>query len=149
LLGERARKKKGEFFFSSGKAKEKSDDRTTDSHRKNIEISSPTTMPHASARPLALAWQLRTVFHSRSTLVASSSQQWLSTSASSAAEASAASKDTAGKKKPSTSKEQHDPKQKKKNEPQKPESKEEIGGPRGPEPTRYNDWEKNGRVSDF
>ena len=32
---------------------------------------------------------------------------------------------------------------------QKPESKEEIGGPKGPEPTRYNDWEKNGRVSDF
>ncbi|MFN7039288.1 MAG: DUF1674 domain-containing protein [Alphaproteobacteria bacterium] len=27
--------------------------------------------------------------------------------------------------------------------------KEEIGGPKGPEPTRYGDWEKNGRVSDF
>ncbi len=26
---------------------------------------------------------------------------------------------------------------------------EEIGGPTGPEPTRYGDWEKNGRVSDF
>lgn len=25
----------------------------------------------------------------------------------------------------------------------------EIGGPKGPEPTRYGDWEKNGRVSDF
>ncbi|KAM9963009.1 hypothetical protein ACTFIW_006230 [Dictyostelium discoideum] len=25
----------------------------------------------------------------------------------------------------------------------------EIGGPKGPEPTRYNDWERNGRVSDF
>ena len=25
----------------------------------------------------------------------------------------------------------------------------EIGGPEGPEPTRYGDWEKNGRVSDF
>lgn len=25
----------------------------------------------------------------------------------------------------------------------------EIGGPKGPEPTRYNDWEVNGRVSDF
>jgi len=25
----------------------------------------------------------------------------------------------------------------------------EIGGPTGPEPTRYGDWEKNGRVSDF
>jgi hypothetical protein len=25
----------------------------------------------------------------------------------------------------------------------------EIGGQRGPEPTRYGDWEKNGRVTDF
>jgi hypothetical protein len=25
----------------------------------------------------------------------------------------------------------------------------EQGGPKGPEPTRYGDWEKNGRVSDF
>ena len=25
----------------------------------------------------------------------------------------------------------------------------EIGGPRGLEPTRYGDWEKNGRCSDF
>ncbi|KAH3741508.1 succinate dehydrogenase assembly factor 4, mitochondrial-like [Dreissena polymorpha] len=25
----------------------------------------------------------------------------------------------------------------------------EIGGPRGPEPTRYGDWERKGRVSDF
>jgi hypothetical protein len=25
----------------------------------------------------------------------------------------------------------------------------EIGGPKGPEPTRYNDWEKNGRCIDF
>ncbi|KAJ9164293.1 hypothetical protein P3X46_023889 [Hevea brasiliensis] len=25
----------------------------------------------------------------------------------------------------------------------------EIGGPRGPEPTRYGDWERNGRCSDF
>jgi hypothetical protein len=25
----------------------------------------------------------------------------------------------------------------------------EIGGPRGPEPTRYNDWEQKGRCSDF
>lgn len=25
----------------------------------------------------------------------------------------------------------------------------EIGGPTGPEPTRYGDWEKNGIVSDF
>ncbi|MFZ5610477.1 MAG: succinate dehydrogenase assembly factor 4 [Pseudomonadota bacterium] len=25
----------------------------------------------------------------------------------------------------------------------------EIGGPPGPEPTRYKDWEKNGIASDF
>jgi hypothetical protein len=26
---------------------------------------------------------------------------------------------------------------------------EEIGGPEGPEPTRFGDWEKAGRCSDF
>lgn len=26
---------------------------------------------------------------------------------------------------------------------------EELNGPTGPDPTRYGDWEKNGRVSDF
>lgn len=26
---------------------------------------------------------------------------------------------------------------------------EEHGGPAGPEPTRYNDWERKGRVTDF
>ena len=25
----------------------------------------------------------------------------------------------------------------------------EEGGPKGPEPTRYGDWEKNGRCTDF
>ena len=25
----------------------------------------------------------------------------------------------------------------------------EIGGQKGPEPTRYGDWEKNGLISDF
>lgn len=25
----------------------------------------------------------------------------------------------------------------------------ELGGPKGPEPTRYGDWEKNGITSDF
>lgn len=25
----------------------------------------------------------------------------------------------------------------------------ELGGPRGPEPTRYGDWEKKGLISDF
>jgi hypothetical protein len=30
-----------------------------------------------------------------------------------------------------------------------PESVREIDGPPGPEPTRYGDWEKNGRCIDF
>ncbi len=30
-----------------------------------------------------------------------------------------------------------------------PNRPREIGGPTGPEPTRYGDWERNGRVSDF
>ena len=25
----------------------------------------------------------------------------------------------------------------------------EVGGPKGPEPTRYGDWERKGRCSDF
>ena len=33
-------------------------------------------------------------------------------------------------------------------EPTKPPPRE-IGGPKGPEPTRYNDWEKGGRCVDF
>lgn len=32
--------------------------------------------------------------------------------------------------------------------PQK-QSKNEIGGPKGPEPTRFGDWEVAGRCSDF
>ena len=31
----------------------------------------------------------------------------------------------------------------------KEDSATEIGGPAGPEPTRFGDWEKNGRCSDF
>ncbi|WP_239451648.1 DUF1674 domain-containing protein [Elioraea rosea] len=35
----------------------------------------------------------------------------------------------------------------------KPEAKDkpprEIGGPKGPEPTRYGDWEQKGRCTDF
>ena len=31
----------------------------------------------------------------------------------------------------------------------KSEKPAEIGGPKGPEPTRYGDWEKKGIVSDF
>jgi hypothetical protein len=43
-------------------------------------------------------------------------------------------------------------------DPEKPEAPEpgpaakpppEIGGPKGPEPTRYGDWEVKGRCSDF
>ena len=30
-----------------------------------------------------------------------------------------------------------------------PEYSEEYGGPKGREPTRYGDWEKNGRCIDF
>ena len=30
-----------------------------------------------------------------------------------------------------------------------PERPREYGGPRGKEPTRYGDWEKNGRCIDF
>ncbi len=27
--------------------------------------------------------------------------------------------------------------------------KKEVGGPKGPEPTRYGDWERDGRCVDF
>lgn len=30
-----------------------------------------------------------------------------------------------------------------------PAAVREIGGPKGPEPTRYGDWEKGGRCTDF
>ena len=30
-----------------------------------------------------------------------------------------------------------------------PARPKEIGGPKGPEPTRYGDWEQNGRCTDF
>jgi len=33
--------------------------------------------------------------------------------------------------------------------PKQPPMPEEFGGPSGPEPTRYGDWERKGRVSDF
>ncbi len=33
--------------------------------------------------------------------------------------------------------------------PRRPPAVQEIGGPSGPEPTRYGDWEKDGRCSDF
>jgi len=31
----------------------------------------------------------------------------------------------------------------------KPPGPKEINGPKGPEPTRYGDWERNGIASDF
>jgi Protein of unknown function (DUF1674) len=34
-------------------------------------------------------------------------------------------------------------------EPRPPPKPREIGGPKGPEPTRYGDWEVNGRCTDF
>jgi hypothetical protein len=33
--------------------------------------------------------------------------------------------------------------------PSQTDHKREIGGPPGPEPTRYGDWEHNGRCTDF
>ena len=33
--------------------------------------------------------------------------------------------------------------------PPSPPKPKEIGGPKGPEPTRYGDWEVNGRCTDF
>lgn len=33
--------------------------------------------------------------------------------------------------------------------PVSPPRPKEIGGPKGPEPTRYGDWQYNGRVTDF
>ncbi len=33
--------------------------------------------------------------------------------------------------------------------PKKVQEDIEIGGPSGPEPTRYGDWEKGGRCTDF
>jgi len=32
---------------------------------------------------------------------------------------------------------------------EQPEKVKEYGGPKGKEPTRYGDWEKNGRCIDF
>ncbi len=42
-----------------------------------------------------------------------------------------------------------EPQKELKKEPQKELKKKEIGGPKGPEPTRYGDWERKGIVSDF
>ncbi|CCG07752.1 DUF1674 domain-containing protein [Pararhodospirillum photometricum] len=50
---------------------------------------------------------------------------------------------------PSTSPEPSPPTVSPEPSPLPPAPPPEIGGPRGPEPTRYNDWERNGRCSDF
>ena len=34
-------------------------------------------------------------------------------------------------------------------DPEVPRKQKEIGGPSGPEPTRYGDWERKGRCVDF
>ena len=47
---------------------------------------------------------------------------------------------------PATPAEQQPPEQKA--QPKKPLAKE-IGGPKGPEPTRYGDWERKGICVDF
>lgn len=31
----------------------------------------------------------------------------------------------------------------------KPDAPRELGGPKGPEPTRFGDWERDGRCVDF
>jgi hypothetical protein len=36
-----------------------------------------------------------------------------------------------------------------KKKPVESEPKKETGGPKGPEPTRYGDWEVGGRCTDF
>jgi hypothetical protein len=41
------------------------------------------------------------------------------------------------------------PETEKPNRPEATDKPEEVGGPKGPEPTRYGDWEVNGRCSDF
>ncbi len=33
--------------------------------------------------------------------------------------------------------------------PADPSGKKELGGPKGPEPTRFGDWERDGRCVDF
>jgi hypothetical protein len=46
-------------------------------------------------------------------------------------------------------KEKHAEEERAKPPAKQPQRPKEIGGQEGPEPTRYGDWEKNGRVSDF
>lgn len=44
---------------------------------------------------------------------------------------------------------QETPKTKNKTEKKDGDTPEEFGGTKGPEPTRYGDWEHNGRCTDF
>ena len=48
--------------------------------------------------------------------------------------------------KPQVEKDQQQPQAPAKTTPAKPK---EIGGPNGPEPTRFGDWEQKGRATDF
>lgn len=41
------------------------------------------------------------------------------------------------------------PKAEPEKKPEPPKMPKEIGGPKGPEPTRYGDWEQKGRCTDF
>jgi hypothetical protein len=43
----------------------------------------------------------------------------------------------------------HPPERKPADKPAEPPRLREIGGPKGPEPTRYGDWEVGGRCTDF
>jgi len=49
----------------------------------------------------------------------------------------------------SSSKEKKSKKNNKKNKQINPKKIKEVGEGDGPEPTRYGDWEKNGRCTDF
>ncbi|MEA3292324.1 MAG: DUF1674 domain-containing protein [Pseudomonadota bacterium] len=51
--------------------------------------------------------------------------------------------------KSSDRKRQQPPKERPAREPDAQRRPVEIGGPAGPEPTRYGDWERGGRCSDF
>lgn len=107
-------------------------------------------MALASTHPLALAWRLRIALHSHSALYTSfpKGSLALSTSTASLKGENAADADADSEKEKSTSTSTPSIK-KEEAKSKKPGDKEEIGGPKGPEPTRFNDWERKGRVSDF
>jgi hypothetical protein len=44
---------------------------------------------------------------------------------------------------------ENNPSQRERQAPSGAEAAEEVGGPAGPEPTRYGDWERKGRCIDF